>query len=79
MSRPLLLHVSALSEAEYARYQSAYDELAIDGPDIGVREARGWLRGRGFVDGLVIDKVCFCYLIVSLRVVFCGGGDPAMD
>ncbi|KAM5541860.1 hypothetical protein V8D89_004589 [Ganoderma adspersum] len=52
MSRPLTLHVSALNDAEYARYTaSIHDILDSEPPDydkaaVGVREARAWLRGR---------------------------------
>ncbi|PIL28248.1 hypothetical protein GSI_09660 [Ganoderma sinense ZZ0214-1] len=52
MSRPLTLHVSALNDAEFARYTaSIHDILDSEPPDydkaaVGVREARAWLRGR---------------------------------
>ena len=52
MSRPLTLHVSALNDAEFARYTaSIHDILDCEPPDydkaaVGVREARAWLRGR---------------------------------
>ncbi|KAI0747206.1 hypothetical protein C8Q80DRAFT_1256949 [Daedaleopsis nitida] len=55
MSRPLILHVSALNDTEYTTYTASirdiveldhqrapdYDKLAV-----GAREARAWLRGR---------------------------------
>ncbi|KAF5380141.1 hypothetical protein D9615_006307 [Tricholomella constricta] len=60
--RPLTLHASALNDAEYDLYTTSLNDLAWaeDGEDgkqthddayyeqmrIGVREARGWLRGR---------------------------------
>jgi hypothetical protein len=57
--RPLTLHVSALSDAEYTFYTSAISDLAVASGDdsqhnnayyenlsVGVREARAWLRGR---------------------------------
>jgi hypothetical protein len=55
--RPLTLHASALSHAEYglytATFQELVDERAEHQPDayyedttVGVREARAWLRGR---------------------------------
>lgn len=63
-TRPLILHVSALNDAEYDLYTSSLTDLAIgDELDanngahddkyymnltVGVREARAWLRGRFF-------------------------------
>jgi hypothetical protein len=55
--RPLLLHVSALSDAEYAFYTTALTDLAPCGDSrdsnvdygslvVGIREARAWLHGR---------------------------------
>lgn len=59
--RPLTLHASALSDAEYDLYTASLKDLADDHPvggdrsnddayynslRVGVREARGWLRGR---------------------------------
>ncbi|KAF8511987.1 hypothetical protein JB92DRAFT_3143919 [Gautieria morchelliformis] len=69
--RPLTLHVSALSDAEYAAFTAALRELAAPAPAaahsesawedvaLGVREARGWLRGRygAVLDGTVIDQI----------------------
>lgn len=56
--RPLTLHSSALNDAEYAVYIACLRDLAEDEPNmqasdafcenmnVGVREARAWLRGR---------------------------------
>ena len=59
--RRLTLHTSALNDAEYDLYTSSLDDLAestTDDPkkpaddayyehlNVGVREARAWLRGR---------------------------------
>jgi hypothetical protein len=56
--RPLTLHASALSDAEYDFYTASFQDLVDDGSasaqsdayyedtTIGVREARAWLRGR---------------------------------
>ncbi|KAF8514016.1 hypothetical protein BU17DRAFT_94902 [Hysterangium stoloniferum] len=67
--RPLTLHVSALSDAEYAAYTQSLSELASPvspGKDaewetvvLSVREARGWIRGRygACVDGAIIDQI----------------------
>ncbi|KIK76917.1 hypothetical protein PAXRUDRAFT_835178 [Paxillus rubicundulus Ve08.2h10] len=59
--RPLVLHVSALSDAEYDLYTASLNDLSVtidtaptavcDGAhyecmSVGVREARAWLRGR---------------------------------
>lgn len=52
MSRPLTLHVSALNDAEYARYTASIHDILDSQPQdydkaaVGVREARAWLRGR---------------------------------
>ena len=55
MSRPLALHVSALNDAEFALYTAAILDISEHDPadvqdydklDVGVREARAWLRGR---------------------------------
>jgi len=65
--RPLTLHVSALSDAEYSSFTSSLGELTSPTPGrnwedvtLSVREARGWLRGRygAGVDGAMIDQVC---------------------
>ncbi|KAK0205164.1 hypothetical protein DFS33DRAFT_739883 [Desarmillaria ectypa] len=46
-TRPLSLHVSALSDGEYAAYTSILDGIApADDEDLNVRETRAWLRGR---------------------------------
>ncbi|KAK0451507.1 hypothetical protein EV421DRAFT_1898466 [Armillaria borealis] len=46
-TRPLSLHVSALSDGEYAAYTSILDGIApADDEDLNVREVRAWLRGR---------------------------------
>lgn len=46
-TRPLSLHVSALSDGEYAAYTSVLDGIApADDEDLNVREVRAWLRGR---------------------------------
>jgi hypothetical protein len=58
--RSLALHESALSPAEYATYVSLFTTL-VEPPDtsIGVREVRGWLKGRySSIEGTTIDKVC---------------------
>ena len=64
--RPLTLHVSALSDAEYSSYTTSLGELINPSPDVdwenvtlSVREARGWIRGRygAGVDGAMIDQV----------------------
>ncbi|KZV80295.1 hypothetical protein EXIGLDRAFT_845682 [Exidia glandulosa HHB12029] len=69
MSRPLTLHLSALSDDEYTLYTSSLSEISTpppsnDGNDswwedriVSLREARGWMRGRYGVDGVVIDKI----------------------
>ncbi|KZV91915.1 hypothetical protein EXIGLDRAFT_718839 [Exidia glandulosa HHB12029] len=69
MSRPLTLHLSALSDDEYTLYTSSLSEISTpppsnDGTDswwedriVSLREARGWMRGRYGVDGVVIDKI----------------------
>jgi hypothetical protein len=54
--RPLVLHVSALNDAEYVLYTAALTDLALPNGEgssidhgtlsVGVREARAWLRGR---------------------------------
>ncbi|KAH9930465.1 uncharacterized protein BXZ73DRAFT_90288 [Epithele typhae] len=54
MSRPLTLHVSALNDAEYAAYTASLHDIVEQPPpavdydklQLGVREARAWLRGR---------------------------------
>ena len=55
MSRPLILHVSALNDAEYTTYTSSIRDIVdlsnnhapdYDKLSVGVREARAWLRGR---------------------------------
>ncbi|KAI0674708.1 hypothetical protein C8Q78DRAFT_1016369 [Trametes maxima] len=57
MSRPLILHVSALNNAEFATYTSSIHDIVDYSPAhapvpdydklvVGVREARAWLRGR---------------------------------
>lgn len=63
-SRPLTLHVSALSNAEYNAYTANLAEATAPMPNVawedvsmGVREARGWIKGRYGVDGGVIDQV----------------------
>lgn len=65
--RPLTLHVSALSDAEYFSFTRSLGELTSPISDsnweditLGVREARGWIRGRYGVgvDGATIDQVC---------------------
>jgi len=66
-TRPLSLHVSALSAIEFATYPSFLDDLDSGGKKaaagdwskrrVDVRELRGWLRGRYAIDGAVIDKV----------------------
>jgi hypothetical protein len=60
-SRPLLLHTSALNEAEYDLYTASIrdlidakddertqcdDDKNLDAMTVGVREVRAWLRGR---------------------------------
>lgn len=46
-SRRLSLHISALTDDEYAQYTPVLNDLAPDGEQvISVREARAWLRGR---------------------------------
>ncbi|OCH86406.1 hypothetical protein OBBRIDRAFT_797204 [Obba rivulosa] len=70
--RPLTLHVSALNDAEYALYISSIRDIAIldDDPkapasdayyedlNIGVREARAWLRGRyASLNAGIIDSI----------------------
>lgn len=68
MDRPLALHSSALSEAEYTAYSSIVSEL-IDGQgstrrqqdessEVPIGEARGWMRGKYGVDAGTIDQVC---------------------
>jgi hypothetical protein len=58
-SRSLSLHESALSPHEYTTYTELFNEL-VEPPDtvLGVREARGYLKGRysGLETGTV-DKV----------------------
>ncbi|KIJ63004.1 hypothetical protein HYDPIDRAFT_176112 [Hydnomerulius pinastri MD-312] len=59
--RPLTLHVSALSDAEYNLYTASLDDLSVSSDtdpaavhddahyermSVGVREARAWIRGR---------------------------------
>lgn len=59
--RSLDLHESALSPTEYAQYTALWEEI-VEPPDdvLGVREARGWLKGRfSSMDGTTIDQVCF--------------------
>ncbi|KIJ48768.1 hypothetical protein M422DRAFT_247124 [Sphaerobolus stellatus SS14] len=69
--RPLTLHVSALSDAEYTSYTKYFTELATPPTDgdwerivFSVREVRGWIRGRfgANLDGSVIDQILklFC-------------------
>lgn len=69
--RPLTLHVSALSDAEYTSYTKSFAELAAPPRDadwekvvLSVREVRGWLRGRygAGMDGAVIDEVFSSFL-----------------
>lgn len=62
--RPLTLHVSALSNSEYNAYTTSLADVTSPTPEVaweditmGVREARGWIRGRYGVDGSVIDQV----------------------
>ena len=89
--RPLTLHVSALSDAEYASFTGALGELAgpataaADGGGVnwgdvtlGVREARGWIRGRygAGVDGAAIDQVCCCSSSSCLQT---GGCSPLLS
>jgi hypothetical protein len=77
--RPLLLHISALSPAEYQSFIAALAELSGDtAPDqagseyweekpVGVLEAKGWLRGRYGLDVVTVDKVsCILGLHYSL-------------
>lgn len=59
--RRLSLHESALSPTEYTHYQALFEEIVESRErTIGVREARGWLKGRysSVVDAAGIDKVC---------------------
>lgn len=56
--RPLTLHASALSNEEYELYTASlndldddldtatHDDAYYEGMQIGVREVRGWLRGK---------------------------------
>jgi hypothetical protein len=45
-NRRLSLHVSALSDDEYAQYTVVLEDLAPDDDDLSVRETRAWLKGR---------------------------------
>ena len=79
--RPLILHTSALNDAEYDLYTSSLKDLAVvdDKPDnglrddsyydslsVGVREARAWLRGRySSMDPHLIDSVCHLNICLS--------------
>ena len=68
--RPLALHASALSDAEYDLYTTSLRDIALADDDgnredayfekitVGVREARAWLRGRySHIPAPVIDGV----------------------
>lgn len=68
--RPLVLHASALSDAEYDLYTTSLRDIALTDDDgnkedayfekisVGVREARAWLRGRySHIPAQVIDGV----------------------
>lgn len=70
--RPLVLHSSALNDAEYELFTTGLRDLADDTADtgtahddayydqitVGVREARAWLRGRySHVPSASIDSV----------------------
>ncbi|EJD51607.1 hypothetical protein AURDEDRAFT_111720 [Auricularia subglabra TFB-10046 SS5] len=69
MSRPLTLHLSALSDAEYDLYTSSLAEISVppahdvrsdkywEDRVVSLREARGWMRGRYGVDGKAIDQI----------------------
>lgn len=83
--RPLTLHVSALSDAEYSSYTASLAELLSpvtpnmdwENVKLSVREARGWIRGRygASVDGAVIDQVCvgfFFFFMSLLEHMFAG-------
>ncbi|KAF8522959.1 hypothetical protein BU17DRAFT_86548 [Hysterangium stoloniferum] len=56
--QPPTLHVSALSDADYAAYIVAFGAGGSRGVS-SVREARGWIRGRygAYVDGTIIDQI----------------------
>ncbi|CCM01084.1 uncharacterized protein FIBRA_03132 [Fibroporia radiculosa] len=80
--RPLVLHSSALNDAEYAVYTSSLRDLAEDGEPhteqdfkVGVREARAWLRGRysTLVPG-VIDSILrlFCPSLAPTDILTSG-------
>lgn len=71
--RPLILHSSALNNAEYDLYTSSLKDIALlddkpcdtlrsdsfyDDLTVSVREARAWLRGRySSIEPLVLDSV----------------------
>ncbi|KJA17105.1 hypothetical protein HYPSUDRAFT_90920 [Hypholoma sublateritium FD-334 SS-4] len=68
--RPLALHASALSDAEYDLYTNSLRDIALADDDgnkedayfekisVGVREARAWLRGRySHIPAPVIDGI----------------------
>ena len=65
-SRSLSLHESALSPHEYTTYTELFNEL-VEPPDtvLGVREARGYLKGRysgletGTVDKVFTSQIAF--------------------
>lgn len=71
--RQLSLHASALNDNEYELYTTSltdlddsdqdatatHDDAYYEGMRIGVREVRGWMRGRyGSVSPANIDAVC---------------------
>jgi hypothetical protein len=76
--RRLNLHASALNDSEYELYTSsltdlddteedaastAHDDAYYERMKIGVREVRGWLRGRySHVSPTSIDAVCLSVL-----------------
>lgn len=68
MERPLALHISALSEAEYSAYSSIINDIipghgstGRDGDwettEVPLGEARGWIRGKYGVDAALLDQV----------------------
>lgn len=69
-SRPLILHVSALNDAEYLLYTSSltditlseiratHDDVYLENLSLSVREARAWLRGRySHIPAAIVDNV----------------------
>lgn len=70
MERPLALHESALSEAEYTAYTCILHEIVGSSPnsdwsertEVPWGEAKGWIRGKYGVDAPTFDQVRLCYL-----------------